>query len=102
MMETVRLGRWVRVRGLGFDWLVVLLLMITLHLLDDFWIEAVTDHLGCVAQSVLDRQRRRSAMGNDRDAIDAQEWHSAIFVGVGDLVHGAESWFAQGGAEFAD
>src|SRR3954468_16731715 len=54
MTETVRFGRWVRVRGLGSGWLM-LLVMISLHLLDKAWIEVVADHLGGGAQGVLDR-----------------------------------------------
>src|SRR4051812_39918430 len=72
MMETVRLGRCVRVRGLGSGWLM-LLVMISLHLLDKAWIEVVADHLGRGAQGVFDRQRRGAAMRDDGDAVDAEQ-----------------------------
>src|SRR4051812_26930636 len=75
IIETVRLGRSRRVRGRGSGWLG-LLVMIALHLLDKVWIKLVADHFRRGAQGVLDGQRRGAAVGDNGDAIDAEQRHS--------------------------
>src|SRR5882757_7884480 len=73
-----------------------------LHRFNDVGVELVLDGKTGRAQSILDREWRTAAVGDDADTVHSEEWHAAVFVGVGHGVDGPETGFAKQGADLAN
>src|ERR1700730_14652964 len=84
MIETVRLVLPERglERGCRF--------MIVANLLDDMWVHLLFNGFGRDAERVFDRKRGAGAVGNDANAVHAQERAAAVLLIIGLLFDGVE------------
>ncbi len=72
--------------------------MVAAHFLDDMWIDLLFNRLARHAQGILDRERSAGAVGDDADAIDAEERHAAVFFVIHFLLDRMKGFLRQVGA----